>query len=216
MTTEPENPSFTETPFSSQAEKDTLESGTTASPAEPTSLSEGGGLPNLAPEQLKFLEAEILQWKDRAMRALADAENTRRRSVKEREDAGKYAVSSFARDLLDFSDNFHRALDAIPTELHQDERIAGIITGLKAMDTSLLKTFDRHGIRKIEPLDQPFDPNFHEVMFEAPIPGKAGGLVIQVVEAGYVLNDRLLRAAKVGISKSEDSGAPSHRVNQQA
>lgn len=164
--------------------------------------------------RIAALEAELLDAKDKMMRALADAENARRRAVKDREDAGKYAVTSFARDLLDFSDNFHRALAAIPAELHDDDRIGVIITGLEAMDANLLKTFERHGIKKIEPLDEPFNPNYHEVMFEAPVPGKPGGMVIQVVEAGYVIADRLLRAAKVGVSKG-GAGAE-HQVDQQA
>ena len=169
---------------------------------------------DLSAAKIKALEAELADAKDKMMRALADAENTRRRAVKDREDAGKYAVTSFAKDLLDFSDNFHRALSAIPQDLHDDERIASIITGLEAMDTQLLKTFERHGIKKIEPLDETFNPNFHEVMFEAPVPGKPGGVVIQVVEAGYVIADRLLRAAKVGISK----GGPlsDHQVDKSA
>ncbi|PZQ44927.1 MAG: nucleotide exchange factor GrpE [Micavibrio aeruginosavorus] len=169
---------------------------------------------DLVAAKIKQLEAEALDAKDKMMRALADAENTRRRAVKDREDAGKYAVSSFARDLLDFSDNFHRALAAIPKELHDDERVGSIITGLEAMDAQLLKTFGKHGIKKIEPLDETFNPNFHEVMFEAPVPGKPAGVVIQVVEAGYVLNDRLLRAAKVGVSKG--GMGTDHQVDQSA
>lgn len=169
---------------------------------------------DLAAVRIKALESEVAEWKDKMMRALADAENTRRRSVKDREDAGKYAITGFAKDLLDFSDNFHRALAAIPAEMHDDPRIASIIDGLEAMDANLLKTFERHGIKKIEPLDETFNPNFHEVMFEAPVPGKPGGIVIQVVEAGYVIADRLLRAAKVGISK----GGPlsDHQVDKSA
>ncbi len=169
---------------------------------------------DLAAARIKALEAEVADAKDKMMRALADAENTRRRSVKDKEDIAKYAVSSFAKDLLDFSDNFHRALAAIPAELHDDERIASVIMGLEAMDANLLKSFEKHGIRKIEPLDEPFNPNFHEVMFEAPTPGKPAGIVIQVVEAGYVLNDRLLRAAKVGISKG--GLGSDHQVDQKA
>lgn len=173
-----------------------------------------GGAIDLAAERIKALESEVVDAKDKMMRALADAENTRRRAVKDREDAGKYAVSSFARDLLDFSDNFQRALAAIPAELQEDERLSSIVTGIQAMNAQLLATFDRNGIKKIEPMDEPFNPNFHEVMFEAPVPGKPGGIVIQVVEAGYVLNDRLLRAAKVGISK----GGPlsDHQVDKSA
>lgn len=169
---------------------------------------------DLQAARIAALEAELFDAKDKMMRALAEAENARRRAVKDREDAGKYAVTNFARDLLDFSDNFHRALAAIPADLHEDERIGLIITGLESMDANLLKTFERHGIKKIEPLDEPFNPNFHEVMFEAPVPGKPGGLVIQVVEAGYVIADRLLRAAKVGVSKG-GAGAD-HQVDQSA
>ncbi len=169
---------------------------------------------DLAAVRIKQLEAEVADIKDKAMRALADAENTRRRALKDRDDASKYAVSSFAKDLLDFSDNFHRALAAIPAETHDDPKIASIISGLEAMDANLLKTFEKHGIKKIEPLDETFNPNFHEVMFEAVTPGKPAGIVIQVVEAGYVLNDRLLRAAKVGVSKG--GMGTDHQVDRSA
>lgn len=143
------------------------------------------------------LQQELQEARERTMRALADAENTRKRAQKDREDAGKYAIASFARDLLDFSDNFKRALASMP-----DDTPDAVKEGLNAMDRELLATFDRHGIKKIEPLDEPFNANYHEVMFEAPVPGKAAGIIIQVIEAGYVLNDRLLRAAKVGIAKA--------------
>lgn len=182
--------------------------------ADLAEANESAAPADLSAARIKVLEAEVADAKDKMMRALADAENTRRRSIKDKEDIAKYAVSSFAKDLLDFSDNFHRALAAIPSELHNDERIASIIAGLEAMDSNLLKSFEKHGIRKIEPLDEQFNPNFHEVMFEAPTPGKPAGMVIQVVEAGYVLNDRLLRAAKVGISKG--GFGSDHQVDQKA
>jgi len=146
---------------------------------------------------IENLEKELAEARDRTMRALADAENTRKRAAKDRDDAGKYAVAGFARDLLDFSDNFKRAIQSLPEDAPK-----AITDGLDAMRTELLSTFDRHGIKKIEPLDEPFDANFHEVMFETPIEGKSAGTIIQVIEAGYVLNDRLLRAAKVGIAKA--------------
>lgn len=165
-------------------------------------------------DKVAALEAALLDMKDKMMRALADGENTRRRAQKDREDAAKFAVQSFAKDLLDFADNFSRALAAIPADLKGvDARIDNVLDGIGAMERELLKVFDRHGIQKIEPLDQPFDPNFHEVMFEAPMPGKPDGIVIQVIDAGYTLSGRLLRAAKVGISRT--AGA-SHQVDQQA
>lgn len=152
----------------------------------------------LTPEaQIIALQAELAETKDRTMRALADAENTRKRAIKDREDAGKFAIANFARDLLDFSANFSRALNALP-----EDTPSAVAEGLNAMDKELLSTFDRHGIQKIEPMDEMFDPNFHEVMFETPMPGKQGGQIIQVIEPGYVIKDRLLRAAKVGIAKA--------------
>ena len=163
----------------------------------------------ITPEILiENLEKELVEAKDRTMRALADAENTRKRAQKDREDAGKYAISGFARDLLDFSDNFKRALDAMPEDT--PEAVRG---GIEAMEREMLSTFDRHGIKKIEPLDEPFDANFHEVMFETPTEGKDAGTIIQVIDAGYVLNDRLLRAAKVGIAKADPNADPGAKID---
>lgn len=170
---------------------------------------------NALPAEIDTLKNALAEAQDRMMRALAEAENTRRRARQESEDAAKYAVSSFAKDLLDFSDNFGRALAAIPEDVKTDPKISAIADGISAMERDLLKIFERHGIRRMEPLDQSFNPNFHEVMFETPIPGKQGGTVIQIVEAGYTLNGRLLRAAKVGIAKSGDS-AGGHQVDQEA
>ncbi|MEM7618332.1 MAG: nucleotide exchange factor GrpE [Pseudomonadota bacterium] len=154
-------------------------------------------------DQIAQLQQELLDNRDRTMRALAEAENTRRRAIKDREDAGKFAIAKFARSLLDFSDNFERALDAIPNDIKSaDPRVVNVVEGIEAMQRELLDVFDKNGIKKIEPLDEKFDANFHEVMFEAPVPGKEVGIIIQVVEPGYVLNDRLLRAAKVGIAKA--------------
>lgn len=154
--------------------------------------------------KIAALESEIARLKDHLLRTLADSENTRKRATKDKEDAGKYAITSFARDLLDFAGNFHRALEALPADLKSlDERIAGVMTGISAMEKDLLKTLEKHGITKIDPIDQPFDANFHEVMFEVGGTGKPAGMVVQVIEPGYVIKDRLLRPAKVGVSKSE-------------
>ena len=161
-----------------------------------------------AQQQIAALQAELDKSKDQMMRALAEAENTRRRGLKDREDIRKYAVAEFARDLLDFSDNFGRALGAIPPELMElDERLKNVLTGIEDMETVLLKTFDKHGIKKIEPMDEQFNPNFHEVMFETPGTGKPAGTIIQIIEPGYVLHDRLLKPARVGIAKDESQSA---------
>ena len=152
------------------------------------------------------LQDQLDAMKDQATRALAEAENTRRRAKKDREDAGKYAITGFAKSLLEVSDNLRRAVEAFPEDLIEtDPRIGSFIDGIEATERSLLKVFEQQGIQKIEPLDEPFNPNFHEVMFEAPVPGKSAGLVIQVLEPGYVIKDRLLRPARVGISKGDSS-----------
>lgn len=158
--------------------------------------------------QIAALKQEIADQKDRMMRALAEAENTRKRALKDREDAIKFASAGFARDLLDFSDNFRRALESIPDEVKAaaDERMKSVFDGMEAMERELLSVFEKNKIQKIVPLDEPFNPNFHEVMYEAPVEGKAAGIIIEVIEPGYVLHDRLLRPARVGIAKAAEDG----------
>ncbi len=182
---------------------------------EPVPEADGDGNGALE-EKVRGLEAALLQSNDQLLRTVAEMENLRKRSVREREDAGKYAVSSFARDLLDVADNFRRALDAIPAELRGDEKIKPLVEGIEATERTLLKTFEKNGIKKIEPLDEAFNPNFHEVMFEAPVPGKAPGTIMQVIEVGYMINDRLLRAAKVGITKIVPGDDLVHHLDTQA
>ena len=162
------------------------------------------------------------QMRDQMMRALAEAENTRRRAAREREDVRKYALSAFSRDLLSVADNLRRALESVPAEMSSSEpRISALLTGIEATERELIKTLEKNGVRKLNPLGETFDPNFHEVMFETPIPGKPGGTVIQVVETGYILHDRLLRPARVGISRAVDQPAgdgppPPHSIDTKA
>lgn len=169
-------------------------------------------------EQAAFLQSELDKARDQTLRALAEVENTRRRAVKEREDAAKYAVTAFARDLLDFSDNFQRAIDAIPEEMKAegDDRIRNLIAGVAAMEQQMLRTFEKHGIKKIMPANEMFDPNFHEVIFEAPGTGKPAGTVIQIAEPGYTLHGRLLRPARVGVAKDEGTGGAGRKINTEA
>jgi len=169
--------------------------------------------------EIEALKLECAKMKDQALRAIAESENVRRRAVKEREDAGKFAISSFAKDLLDFSDNFGRALNAIPEELQNAEGpIKAVLDGISTMEKELIRTFDKHGIERIEPQDQMFDPNFHEVMFESVMPGAPAGQIIQVIEPGYILKGRLLRPARVGIAKDDGQGgaASGHAVDTEA
>jgi len=166
-------------------------------------------------EAIAKLEQSLAETKDQLIRTIADMENLRKRSMREREDAMKYAISGFARDLLDVSDTFRRALDSIPEDLKVDDRITPLVSGIEAMERALLACFEKNGIRKIEPIEEAFDPNFHEVMFEAPVPGKPSGTIIQIIEPGYLLHDRLLRPARVGISKADQSSGQ-HEIDTQA
>ena len=139
------------------------------------------------------------------MRALAEAENIRKRSERSQADATKFAVSGFAKDLLEVADNLRRAIEAVPEERAEDELVKNLIFGIEATQSVMLKTFEKHGIKKIAPEEGKFDPNFHEVMFEADMPDKRPGEIIQLIEPGYTLNGRLLRAARVGVAKGSGS-----------
>lgn len=156
--------------------------------------------------QIQVLQDQLDKTKDQMIRALAEAENARKRAQKDREEASKFAISSFARDLINVADNLRRALDAAPNT--PDETTKGLIDGIEATERELLRSFEKNGIVKAIPIDQPFDPNFHEVMFEAPIAEKPTGTIIQVLEAGYTLNGRILRPARVGVAKNTENTAP--------
>lgn len=146
--------------------------------------------------------AEIAALKDRLLRTLADMENLRKRSERDREDAAKYAISSFARDLLGVADNLRRALDSLPESARSDENVKVFVDGMELIERELLKAFEKAGIRRIDPMGEKFDHNFHEAMFEVPTPDQPSGMVIQVIQPGYIINDRLLRAARVGVTRA--------------
>jgi molecular chaperone GrpE len=156
------------------------------------------------------LEKQLAEMKDRALREMADAENTRRRAQKEREEISKYAVGNFAKDVLGVADNFSRALTAAPSE-SADPTVTNLLTGLNATERQLQATLERFGVKKIEPVGQPFDPNFHQVMMEVDAPDQVPGTIVQVLQAGYMIHDRLLREAMVAVAKGKDAGAPGNQ-----
>ncbi len=175
-----------------------------------------------AEARIEQLEGELAQAKDQMLRALAEAENTRKRGLKDREEAGKYAIMKFARSLLDVADNFSRALEAVTPEMKaENAQITPILEGIEATGRELEKSFENNGINKIIPKDdEVFNPNFHEVMFEVPGTGKPPGTIMQVIETGYVIHDRLLRPARVGVAKDDGSyqgdqpsGNPGHTLD---
>jgi molecular chaperone GrpE len=154
-----------------------------------------------APEE-SSVDKELAELKDRLLRALAETENVRRRAEREREDTAKYAVTGFARDVLPVADNLGRALAAIGPDLRgKDPSLDALIAGIELTDRELKSIFERHGIRRIDPLGERFDHNFHQAMMEVEDPTKPPGTVVQVLQAGYGLRDRLLRPAMVAVAK---------------
>jgi molecular chaperone GrpE len=160
-----------------------------------------------ADEKIAKLEAEVAQLKDQLLRTLAEAENTRRRARKEVEDTAKYAIANLAKDLLSAPDNLRRALDNIPAEGRKnDELLDRLATGVEMVERELHAILERNGIKKIEPLGQPFDHNFHQALFEVPTADQPPGTVVQLLAPGYIIHDRLLRPAMVGVAKAPAGG----------
>lgn len=151
----------------------------------------------------KSPEEEATELKDKLLRSLAENENLIRRARKDREDASKYAASNFARDMLGVADNLHRAMDAVPDSLREgDDAVKAFLEGVELTGRELLSALERHGIQKLSPLGQKFDHDRHEALFEVPTGDAEPGTIVQVLEDGYIIHDRLLRAARVGIAKA--------------
>lgn len=155
------------------------------------------------PDELELARAEASDFRDRYMRLAADMDNLRRRTEREVKDAKSYSVAGFARDMLAVSDNLRRALDAIPAEARAaaDAGLNTLIEGVELTERSMLSALERHGVRKLEPEGQKFDPNFHQAMFEIPNPDVPHNTVVQVVQAGFTIGERVLRPAMVGVAK---------------
>ncbi|HAK63111.1 MAG: nucleotide exchange factor GrpE [Pseudomonadota bacterium] len=165
--------------------------------------------PELQEEQaIAVLQAEVADLKDQLLRAVAEAENIRRRAAREKQDISKFAITGFARDLLAVPDTLTRALESIGEEMRALEGVAGVIEGMELTQKQLLGILERHGVKPIQPLGEKFDPNFHQAMFEAPDTGQPDGTVIQILQTGYVIGDRLLRPALVGVAKSANAAPP--------
>jgi molecular chaperone GrpE len=162
--------------------------------------AESGAEPR-APSEIDVLRAERDALQDRFMRALADAENARKRSDKDRREAEQYGGSRFARDMLPVHDSLKRALETITED--QRANSAALVEGIELTLRELLNVFAKHGIKVIDPqVGDRFDPQHHEAMFEAPLPGTSAGEIIQVSAQGFMLHDRILRPAQVGVSSN--------------
>ena len=158
-------------------------------------------------EAVVRLEAEVTDLKDRLLRALAETENLRRRAERDVGDARQYAVSRFAGDLVGVADNLERALASVPAEAARaSAALKTLADGVALTGRELLQVFEKHGIRRIEPLGERFDPHLHEALFEAADPSVPSGTVSTVVSPGYVIGSRPLRAAKVGVARGGPDG----------
>jgi molecular chaperone GrpE len=168
-----------------------------------------------APEDPAAASArETAELKDKLLRALAEMENLRRRTEREVADARHYGITSFARDILTVADNMHRALHALDEELREkaDAGIKALLDGVELTERELLNVLDKHGVKKLDPAGQKFDPNLHQAMYEVPDSTVPPGTVAQVIQSGYVIGDRVLRPALVAVAKGE----PKKRGDEEA
>jgi len=170
------------------------------------------GAETAAPETdpVAELAREAADYKDKLLRTLAEMENLRRRTEREVADTRHYAVSAFARDILAVADNMDRALQALDANLREtaDAATKALLDGVELTERELMKVLEKHGVKRFEPIGERFDPNVHQAMFEVPDPSVPSGQVVQVMQPGYMIADRVLRPALVGVSKGGLKPAP--------
>ena len=178
-------------------------------PTAEATPAEAAPAPEAAADPVAALTAELGETKDRLLRTLAEMENLRRRTEKEVKDARDYAVTAFARDLLTVADNFDRALSHVPAELREsaESGAKALVDGVELTGRELLKTLEKHGVKKLSPLGEKFDPNLHQAMFEIPNDAVPAGTVLQVMQDGFAIGGRVLRPALVGVAKGGPKAA---------
>ncbi|MHC2623493.1 molecular chaperone GrpE [Bradyrhizobium huanghuaihaiense] len=197
-------------------EQDRQPEDTTAATGEPV-VSKPYIMPDdPEPGSVEMLQKEAAEARDRMLRTLAEMENLRKRTTKEVADARLYGITGFARDVLDIADNLQRALDAVPAEARAtaDPGLISLIEGVELTERSLLNALEKHGVKKLDPLGQKFDPNFHQAMYEVPDASVPSGTVVQIMQAGYTIGDRVLRPALVGVAKGGAKAAPAANNNE--
>jgi molecular chaperone GrpE len=168
--------------------------------------------PAVAPKPSTSLDRELADTKDRLLRTLADMDNMRKRTEREVADARVYGISNFARDILGVADNMHRAMAALDDELRAkaDEPTKVLLEGVELTERELMNVLEKHGVKRIEPLGQKFDPNRHQAMYEIEDASVPAGTVIQVMQAGYLIGDRMLRPALVAVAKGGGKAPPAN------
>jgi molecular chaperone GrpE len=172
----------------------------------PESLREGGeaAADDVMAEALESLRRDLENAKQDVLYAQAETQNVRRRLEREKDEARAYAATGFARDILSVADNLARAVQAIPESLRADESMKGLVFGLEATQREIEKVFASHGITRIAAVGLPLDPNQHQAMLEVPTADHEPGTVVQEMQAGWMIKDRLLRAAMVAVAKAVD------------
>lgn len=184
---------------------DDIENQTEAAPAQTPASGTAAPESDTPIDEVELLRGENAELKDRLLRALADTENTRRRSEREKTDASLYAITKFARDVLQVADNFQRAIEACPPDARESAspQVKAVIDGVEATERQLLSMLETHGVKKIETDGAKFDPNLHQAIAEVPAEGTPRGIVVTTIQTGYTIADRLLRPAMVTVSKGD-------------
>lgn len=178
----------------------------------PESMKEGGAgthdgdapAPENADNRIEALETELADAKQAVLYAQAETQNVRRRLEKDAQDARAYAATGFARDMLSVMDNMRRALEAIPEEVKNEEKWGGLIGGIEATARELESVFEKNGVKRVAAIGLPLDPNQHQAMIEVPTDDQEPGTIVQEMQSGYVIKDRLLRPAFVGVAKKPE------------
>jgi molecular chaperone GrpE len=162
---------------------------------------------------LKALLTENTDMRDKLLRTMADMENLRRRTEREKEDTARYAISNFARDVLTIGDNLRRVIEHVPEEAAgKDPALKSFLEGVELTERELLKMMEKHGVTRLEPMGQRFDPNQQQAMYEVPTTDVPEGTVVQVMQAGFTIGDRVLRPALVAVSKGGPKPAPTPKA----
>lgn len=160
-------------------------------------------------EKIEALETELAKQKEQVLRQLAETENARRRAQREREDTIRYGASALAKDLLNVADNLQRALQSVPSEAREsDDVIKNLVIGIEMTEKELLSAMQKQGVEKIEPLGEKFSYDKHQAMFEVPDTGKPAGTIVELMQPGYIMYERLLRPAMVGVAKGDPETPP--------
>jgi molecular chaperone GrpE len=177
-----------------------------------------GGTPAAKEDPMAVLAREAADYKDRLLRSLAEMENLRKRTERQVADAREYGIAGFARDILAVADNMERALGALDAELREkaDAGTKALLDGVELTERELLKVLEKHGVKKFEPVDEKFDPNLHQAMFEVPDPSRPAGTVARVIQPGYMIGERVLRPALVGVAKGGPKASVEAPANDNA